>query len=40
VLTVKLKGRNPGELSKTLRVLTDLKQEGDVEFQATAQVVP
>jgi hypothetical protein len=40
VLTVKLKGRNPGELTKTLRVLTDLKQEGDVEFQATAQVVP
>jgi hypothetical protein len=40
VLTVKLKGKNPGELSKTLRVLTDLKEEGDVEFQATAQVVP
>lgn len=40
VLTVKLRGKNPGELSKTLRVLTDLKQEGDVEFQATAQVVP
>lgn len=40
VLTVKLKGKNPGEQSKTLRVLTDLKQEGDVEFQATAQVVP
>jgi hypothetical protein len=40
VLTVKLKGKNPGELSKTLRVVTDLKQEGDVEFQATAQVTP
>jgi len=40
VLTVRLKGKNLGELTKTLRVLTDLKQEGDVEFQATAQVVP
>jgi hypothetical protein len=40
VLTVKLKGTTPGDLTKTLRVLTDLKQEGDVEFQATAQVVP
>jgi hypothetical protein len=40
VLTVKLKGKTTGELSKTLKVLTDLKQEGDVEFQATAQVIP
>jgi hypothetical protein len=40
VLSVTLKGRTPGEFSKTLRVRTDLKEEGDVEFQATGQVVP
>lgn len=40
VLTVKLKGKTTGELSRTLKVFTDLKQEGDVEFQATAQVIP
>jgi hypothetical protein len=40
VLSVTLKGRTPGEFAKTLRVRTDLKEEGDVEFQATGQVVP
>ena len=40
VLTVRLRGATPGELVRTLRVHTDLKTEGDVEFQATAQVMP
>ena len=40
VLSVTLKGRTPGEFTKTLRVRTDLKEEGDAEFQATGQVVP
>ena len=40
VLTVKLKATDAGELSRTLRVLTDLKEDGEVEFKAIAQVVP
>jgi len=40
VLTVKLKAADAGELSRTLRVLTDLKEDGEVEFKAIAQVVP
>ena len=39
VLTVTLKPRKPGELERTLKVLTDLKEEREVEFQAKAQVV-
>jgi hypothetical protein len=40
VLTVKLKAAGNGDLSRTLRVLTDLKDDGEVEFKAIAQVVP
>ena len=40
VLSVTLKGRTPGEFTKMLRVHTDLKEEGDADFQATGQVVP
>jgi hypothetical protein len=40
VLEVTLKARDPGELSRTVRILTDLQDEGEVEFQAKAQVVP
>jgi hypothetical protein len=40
VLTVTLKGGEPGDLSRALRVVTDLKEEAEIEFQARAQVVP
>jgi hypothetical protein len=40
VLAVTLKGADPGEVAKVLKVRTDLKGENEVEFQATAQVVP
>jgi hypothetical protein len=40
VLTVRLKATKAGELSKLLRVVTDLKDEGEVEFEARAQIVP
>jgi hypothetical protein len=39
VLTVTLKPRRPGELERTLKVLTDLKEDREVEFQAKARVV-
>jgi hypothetical protein len=40
VLTIKLKGGAPGDLRRTLRLRTDQKDEGDVEFEATARVTP
>ena len=40
VLAVTLKGADPGDVAKVLKVRTDLKGENEVEFQATAQVVP
>jgi hypothetical protein len=40
VLTVKLKGMKSGELNRTLQVLTDLKDESEVEFQAIARIAP
>jgi hypothetical protein len=39
VLTVKLKAREPGELSKRFKVVTDLKEDGEAEFLAQAQAV-
>ncbi|HEV3205001.1 MAG TPA: DUF1573 domain-containing protein [Gemmataceae bacterium] len=39
VLTVTLKGANPGDFQRTLKVLTDLKEEGEIEFQAVAKVM-
>jgi Protein of unknown function (DUF1573) len=39
VLSVRLKPKKPGELDRRLRVLTDLKEEGELEFQTKAQVV-
>ena len=38
VLTVTFKPTQEGDLSRRLRVVTDLKDEGVVEFQATAKV--
>ncbi|MCS6851372.1 MAG: DUF1573 domain-containing protein [Gemmataceae bacterium] len=40
VLTVALKGNKVGELTKTLKVVTDLPEESEIEFQAKAEVVP
>jgi hypothetical protein len=40
VLTVRLKGDKAGKVSRTLKVITDLKDDGEVEFTAKAQVVP
>jgi hypothetical protein len=40
VLTVRLKGDKPGNVSRTLKVVTDIKDEGEVEFTAKGQVVP
>jgi hypothetical protein len=39
ILTVTLKATSPGELNRTFRVLTDLKDEGTVEFQARGEIV-
>jgi hypothetical protein len=40
VLTVTLKGTQAGEISKTFRVITDMKDEAEIEFQAKAQIMP
>ena len=40
VLTVTLQPSQPGDINRTLRVITDLPQEGVIEFNARAQVLP
>jgi hypothetical protein len=40
VLTVKLKPAKAGDLSRSLRVETDLPEDGVIEFQVSAQVTP
>ena len=40
VLTVKLKGIEPGEVVRTLQVITDLKEDGRVELRARGKVMP
>jgi hypothetical protein len=40
VLMVRLKGGKPGDVDRTLKVLTDIKGEGEVEFRAKGQIVP
>jgi hypothetical protein len=41
VLTIHLKADTPGELSRTLRVLTDLGgEENEIDFRVTASVIP
>jgi hypothetical protein len=40
VLTVKLKGGKPGELNRSLRIVTDLDEDGEIEFQVSGQVTP
>jgi hypothetical protein len=39
VLTVQVRAGKSGELNRTVRVITDLPDNGDIEFQAWAQVV-
>jgi Protein of unknown function (DUF1573) len=38
VLTVRLKPSKPGEFNRTLKIVTDLKDDSAIEFQAKAQV--
>jgi hypothetical protein len=40
VLTVTLKGRQPGEINNVFKVITDLHEEGEIEFKAKAEVLP
>jgi hypothetical protein len=40
VLTVKFRAARAGELSRTLRVLTDLGDDNKIDFQVTALVMP
>jgi hypothetical protein len=40
VLTVKLRAGQPGELSRTLRILTDLADDSQIDFHVNAQIVP
>lgn len=40
ILTLLLRPTSPGEWTRTLQVITDLEGEGEVEFQARADVVP
>jgi len=39
VLTVRFKPSKAGRIAKTVRVVTDLKDDNQVEFQATADVI-
>ena len=40
VLTIKLKAGEPGELNRTLSVLTDLADDNKIDFHVNAQIVP
>jgi hypothetical protein len=40
VLTLRLKGSRPGDVYRTLRVLTDLPGDNKIEFQVSAVVTP
>jgi hypothetical protein len=40
VLTLKFKAGDPGEVNRTLRVLTDLADDNKIDFHVSAQVVP
>jgi len=40
VLTITLRANEPGELNRTLRIVTDLPEENEVELPTTAQIVP
>jgi hypothetical protein len=40
VLTVKLKPAKPGELNRTVRIVTDLPEDGEIDLHVSAQVMP
>jgi hypothetical protein len=40
VLAVKVKAAQPGELTRDLRIRTDMKDEDTINFQAKAEVIP
>jgi hypothetical protein len=40
VLTVKLKAGPPGDLNRTLRILTDLADDNKIDFHVSAQIIP
>lgn len=40
VLAVTLQGEKPGDLSRGLKIMTDLKEESEIDFQAKAHIVP
>jgi hypothetical protein len=40
VLAITLKGDSPGDVKRQLRIQTDLREEGEIELQAKAQIVP
>jgi hypothetical protein len=40
VLTITLKARRPGPQNRTIKVITDLRQDNEIEFQAQAEVLP
>jgi hypothetical protein len=40
VLTVKLKGAKAGTIDRTVKVVTDLPEEGQIEFRVNGQVLP
>jgi hypothetical protein len=39
VLTVKLKGTKAGEIDRTVKVVTDLAEEGQIEFHVNAEIM-
>jgi hypothetical protein len=40
VLTITLKAPRPGQLNRTIKIITDLKRDNEIEFQAQAEVMP
>jgi hypothetical protein len=40
VLTVTLKGVKAGDVNRTLRIITDLKEDGEIDLSAKGKVVP
>jgi hypothetical protein len=40
VLTIKFKAGQPGDFTRTLRLLTDLADDNKIEFHVNAQIVP
>jgi hypothetical protein len=40
VLTITLTAPRPGQVNRTIKIITDLRQDNEIEFQAEAQVIP